>query len=831
MTIFYDVDPTDVKKQTGDFGKVFNKTCRGKTKDEIKRWRKALESVATIAGEHSRNWDNEAAMTEKIATDVSNMLNLSTPSRDFDGLVGMGAHMKEMESLLCMGSDKVRMIGIWGPSGIDSIDQSIQLDSIAKETHWFGHGSRIIITTQDKKLLEAHGINHIYKVEFPSTYEACQIFCLYAFGQNFPKDGFEELAWQVTILLGELPLGLRVMGSYFRGMSKQEWISALPRLRTRLDGNIKSILKFSYDALCGEDKDLFLHIACFFNYHCVEKVEGYLAHKFFDVSQRLQLLAKKSLISIERGDIYNGDRWIEMHNPLVQLGRDIVRHSPGNQSINEPWKHQFLVDARDICEVLYDNTGTSSVIGINFDPYKALDGMNISERAFEGMSNLQFLRFNGPHGDQSDKSCLPQSLNYLSRKLILLEWNLFPMTFLPFNFCTEYLVALEMKDSNIQKLWEGHQSPRNLKWINLRGSKNLNELPDLSAATKLQELILTKCESLMEIPTSIGNNTNIQKLYLGMCTSLVELPFSIGKLHKLQELQLQGCSKLAVLPININLKSLDKLNLTNCLLLKSFPEISTNIKDLKLMRTAIREVPTSIKSWSRLHDLEISYNENILGFSHALAFITKLHFKDTETKEIPSWVNKIPRLETLILEGYKKLVAVPQLSVSYQWIENGQSLEKHGCSFYNHPKKYLKFTNRLKLNKETRQLIQTSITCALLPSRKVPANFTHRGNSGCFVIVSLKQRPLSTILRFKACILLVNDNNETTKEIVAYYDIMDKHKSSVIAPAYSFIVPPFLTEHLLTFELEAEVTSNELLFKLHLDSNEVRIKEYGVLQL
>ncbi|AED94300.1 unnamed protein product [Arabidopsis thaliana] len=56
MTIFYDVDPTDVKKQTGDFGKVFKKTCKGKPKEEIKRWQKVLEDVATIAGEHSRNW-------------------------------------------------------------------------------------------------------------------------------------------------------------------------------------------------------------------------------------------------------------------------------------------------------------------------------------------------------------------------------------------------------------------------------------------------------------------------------------------------------------------------------------------------------------------------------------------------------------------------------------------------------------------------------------------------------------------------------------------------------------------------------------------------------
>ncbi|VVB04194.1 unnamed protein product [Arabis nemorensis] len=55
IAMFYKVDPSDVRKQTGDFGKVFRKTA-GKTKEEIRRWRVALAEVATIAGYHSSNW-------------------------------------------------------------------------------------------------------------------------------------------------------------------------------------------------------------------------------------------------------------------------------------------------------------------------------------------------------------------------------------------------------------------------------------------------------------------------------------------------------------------------------------------------------------------------------------------------------------------------------------------------------------------------------------------------------------------------------------------------------------------------------------------------------
>lgn len=53
-------------------------------------------------------------MIEKIAMSIATELNF-TPSRDFDNLVGIDAHIREMDSLLCLESTEVKMVGIWGP--------------------------------------------------------------------------------------------------------------------------------------------------------------------------------------------------------------------------------------------------------------------------------------------------------------------------------------------------------------------------------------------------------------------------------------------------------------------------------------------------------------------------------------------------------------------------------------------------------------------------------------------------------------------------------------------------------------------------------------------
>lgn len=56
VTIFYEVKPSHVRKQKGEFGKAYKKTCKKKTEEEKQRWDQALTDVSNILGEYSPNW-------------------------------------------------------------------------------------------------------------------------------------------------------------------------------------------------------------------------------------------------------------------------------------------------------------------------------------------------------------------------------------------------------------------------------------------------------------------------------------------------------------------------------------------------------------------------------------------------------------------------------------------------------------------------------------------------------------------------------------------------------------------------------------------------------
>ncbi|RID71160.1 hypothetical protein BRARA_C03115 [Brassica rapa] len=831
LTIFYNVDPSEVRKQTGDFGKAFDETCVGKTEELKQAWRQALNDVAGIAGYHSSNCGNEADLINKVASDVMAVLGF-TPSNDFDDFVGMGARVTEIKSKIILQSELVKVIGIFGPAGIgktttarvfynqlspyfqfntflenikgsyekpcgndyqlklrlqknllcqifnqsdievrhlrgaqemlsdkkvlvvlDEVDHWWQLEEMAKQPGWVGPGSMIIITTEDRKLLKALGLgsDHIYKMKFPTSDESLQIFCQYAFGQKSPDDGFESLAREVTWLVGNLPLGLRVMGSYLRGMSKDEWIEALPWLRSTLDREIESTLRFSYDALRDNEKTLFLHVACLFSVFYASIFKSYFANSSLEVNHGLEVLAQKSLITID----HKHER-VDMHILLEQMGREIVK----KQSTENPGKRQFLTDTKDISHVLDEDTATGNVLGIHLDTTWTGEEIQINKSAFQGMNNLQFLSL------FSYTIHTPEGLDCLPDKLISLHWYSCPLRIWPSKFSGKFLVDLVMQNSKFEMLWEGIKPLPGLKRLDLSFSRNLKKLPDLSEATSLEELRLYKCKSLLEITSSIGNATKLYRLDISGCEkikdfpnvpdSIVELNMSetlikevppwIDNLLRLRELRMHLCKKLKTISPNISkLENLEFLALSNHAYHACDDEDYTKYEYENVIEALIEWGPDFKRSWILESDLEKAFTSPI-----------SLRLCSSGIKTIPDCTRYLSGLIKLDVKECRELVALPPLPHSLLSLDaqGCESLKTIDSSFQINPNICLNFAKCYHLEKKARKLIYTS-ACkyAILPGEEVPAHFTHRASSGSLTI-SLTPRPLPSSFRFKACILL-----------------------------------------------------------------------------
>ena len=131
---------------------------------------------------------------------------------------------------------------------LDDVDDLQQLEALANDTNLFGHGSRIIVTTEDQELLEQHGINKTYHVNFPTIEEAHKILCRYAFKGSLAPYGLQKLIKRATKLCSNLPLGLRVMGSMLRGKKEEDWESILLRLENSSIPKIDAVLRVGFDS-------------------------------------------------------------------------------------------------------------------------------------------------------------------------------------------------------------------------------------------------------------------------------------------------------------------------------------------------------------------------------------------------------------------------------------------------------------------------------------------------------------------------------------------------------------------------------------------------------
>ncbi|KAI9077635.1 hypothetical protein K1719_040410 [Acacia pycnantha] len=714
LPIFFDVQPFEVRKQQNSFGKAWERlikrTSNSKRKKLTTNLKRALVEVANLSGWDMHNYRTETELIDEVIETITKKLGNNKCLFVAHHAVGLKSRMQDILQLLQSKSKDVIFVGIWGMGGIgkttiakaiynevhqsfegkcflanvrevwkqdnghvhlqeqllsdilksrrmaipniergkiflkqklsnkrvivvlDDVNDENQLNALCGSWEWFGHGSRIIITTRDEHLLKICSVSHVYTMKELDDNESLELFSWHAFKQAVPEQDFIELSRWLVSYSGGLPLALEILGSYLFDREILIWKSVLEKLQKIPNHRIHEILKISYDGLSDHmEKEIFLDICCFF----VGKDKSYVAQILngcgFCADIGIKRLIELGLVRV----CYKNK--LEMHNLLRDMGREIIRE----QSPKKPEKRTRLWSYDDVLDVMINETGTRSIEGLALNMSRN-NSSSFSADMFKKMKMLRLLQLVNVQ--------LTGDYDYLSTNLRWLCWHGFPLGSMPMNFNLEKIVALDLKWSNLVKVWKKSQLLEELKCINLSHSRYLTETPDFSNIPHLEKLVLKDCPRLSIVHPSIGDLKCILLLNLKDCKSLKHLPRSVYKLKSLKTLIVCGCSKIDKLEEDIGqMESLTTLDAT---------------------QTAIEQVPFSLVGLKSIKHL------SICGYEGSR--------RDVFPSLVLSWMSPTHRSKSLsrafqILPSLIRGISHPLFSRRYEIANDRPSTSQSSC--------------------------------------------------------------------------------------------------------------------------------------------------------
>ncbi|KAL1802861.1 hypothetical protein ACET3Z_031508 [Daucus carota] len=624
LPIFYHVDPSDVRKQSGcisealcehekKFKREVDDTKRKDLMDKLKLWRSALAQVANLAGMTLQNETNgyESKFIQKIVNVVNDKVNRDILSITHH-LVGINASAQAINLWIRNGSTDVEVFALYGIGGVgkttiakyvyntnfqifeghsfiesireysqrsdglvclqrqllsdiskgnaptinncndgirkikaavcsrkllvvlDDVDQAEQLDAIFGMREWFYPGSKIILTTRNVALLEAHEPCIRHDVKTLNLMDSLELFRWHAFGGSLPPEHYkEEHSKRILEQCQGLPLALKVIGASLHGKKVDVWKSAIEKLEVIPHSNVQKILRISYDSLQDDhDRDLFLEIACFYNGEAKSWVVGVLDECNYYTIIGIENLIDRCLLKIE-------NEKLRMHHSIQSMGREIICQ----QSRREPGKRSRLWYYKDSLEVLENEMGSGAIEGLSLDMNMTGTYQNdLNTTAFSMMHKLRLLKLNNVR--------LGGGYKQFPKKLKWLSWKKFSSRSLPDGFPLSSLVAIDMQSSKLEKLVQRDMLLRSLKFLNLSHCHNLVETPNFATLCVLEQLILEDCVSLVEIDESIRMAEGLVLLDLKDCKLLKRLPKNMCMLKYLETLIISGCSNLGMHPVD-----------------------------------------------------------------------------------------------------------------------------------------------------------------------------------------------------------------------------------------------------------------------------------------
>ncbi|KAI4388870.1 hypothetical protein MLD38_001160 [Melastoma candidum] len=644
LPVFYGVDPTHVRRQTGCFEKAFSdhEAAYGKDSDKVFKWRQALKEIANLSG-----WDienkPESVVIEEIVRKVFNEVNFELPS-EYPSLVGMGSRAGGLKIKLLGSPDDVLVVGIPEMGGVgkttiarvvydtirfefdgcsflanvseiskkrgimylqeqllrdilkdkktrvndayqgvsmikkslssrkvlvvlDDVAESDQLAALAGNFHWFGPGSRVIITTRDQHLLVQHGVGEFFYPKKLDHDESLHLFSLRAFKRDRPP----ELYLQLSIEGSELVEGLFLQDTNGISSTKIEALDVDAKTLRKM--NRLRLLKLEDVDLSGDLRYLsgeirFLH---WDSYQKKSLPDGFQSNKLVDLGLRHSLIEKLSLDekpmeNLKYLDLSHSTRLIDTPDfsllpnleELLLVGCVGLYRLHPSIGLLEKLVMLNLSGCRNLLELPSSISGLCSLKYLDLFAcsklaqlpeaichLQCLEELDLGHTMIHPpyfltrLKNLKGLSFSGCEGQLSQT--WHSFISSFFRKRDSPEPRRFPLTMLS-NFCK--LKRLDLSDCNVSD----HAEPIDLSCLSLLEQldltgNNFTRLPfDVSRLQKLESLGLESCERLEALPSL---PCGMRMVIANHCSSLKMLPDEIGvALSRKCEFSFVNCHKL-----------------------------------------------------------------------------------------------------------------------------------------------------------------------------------------------------------------------------------------------------------------------------------------------
>ncbi|CAK8565010.1 unnamed protein product [Lathyrus sativus] len=521
-------------------------------------------------------------------------------------------------------------------------------------------GSKVIITTRNKKVADAARTFPIFELDPLSEEDSWFLLSKIAFGSGdfseTQQQNLEAIGRKIARKCGGLPIAAKTLGGLLRWkIDTKEWIDVLNDDIWNLENDtILPALRLSYQYLSSQLKRCFSYCSIFPKDYPLDRkqlVLLWMAEGFLDHSQDRKTME-------EVGD----ECFAEL------LSRSLIQ--------------QLHDDSRGQIFVLHDlvNDLATAVCG------KSCYRLEFGAKSYE---NVRYLSYNKEKYDIFKKfktfDKFKRLRSFLAIHFVWEEYNLSRNTVNYLLPTFQRLRVLSLSNyGNIITLPVTIGNLVQLRYLNLSRT-DIASLPDtICNLYYLQTLILSWCSKLTELPEHVGKLINLRHLYIDR-TSIIEMPKQIAELENLQTLNVFVVGKKN---IGLSVRELGK-----------FPKLRGKvvIKNLQNVIDVMEASVTNLKSKEHIEELTLQWGEetddtlnerNVLDMLQPSANLEKLSIISYGGTSFPSWFGdpSFSNMVSLSISNCVNCMTLPPLgelpSLKDLNICNMPILETIGQQFY-----------------------------------------------------------------------------------------------------------------------------------------------------